>query len=79
MQRCPFSILRQPVAILVTVSLILIKVNNDCFIFYIQKVNRSLSKTDDAIRREITNVLHPLIISQDLFYAVLNRLTSLIP
>ena len=33
-----FTIFRQPVAILVTVSLILIKVTNDRFIFYIQKI-----------------------------------------
>ena len=55
-----FTILTQPVAISVTVSLILIKVTNDRFIFYIQKINRSLAKTDDAIRTEITHVLSVL-------------------
>ena len=33
-----FTILSQPVAILVTASLILVKVTNDRFIFYIQKI-----------------------------------------
>ena len=36
--------LRQPVAIWVTVSLILIKLTNDHFIFYIQKTNIFLAK-----------------------------------
>ena len=41
-----FTILKQPLAIPLTVSPILIKVTNDHFIFYILKINRSLAKTD---------------------------------
>ena len=39
-----FIILRRPVAISVTVYLILIKLTNDSFILYIQKINRALAK-----------------------------------
>ena len=41
-----FTILRQPFAISVTVSLILIKVTNDYFIFYTQKITTEGSLLD---------------------------------
>ena len=47
------TIHKQPIAIQVTVFPILIKVTNGHFIFYIQKINWSLAKTDDVIRTEI--------------------------
>ena len=73
-----FTILRQPVAISVTIFIILIKVTNDRFIFLHSKDKQIFSKTDDAIRTEITPVSHPLIISQDLLYTVLNIQCSFI-
>ena len=47
-----FVILRQPVAISVTVPLILIKLTNDHLIFYIQKINRSLVKQMMRLERK---------------------------
>ena len=66
-----FTILKQPVAISATASLILIKVTNDCFILYNQKINRSLTKTDDAI------ISFGVILSSQLHKVVKKRNQSL--
>ena len=57
-----FTILRQPVAISFTVSLILTKVTNDRFIFYIQKIILLFNKGDllnPENYRPIANLNHP--------------------
>ena len=54
-----FTILNQPVAILVTAFSKLIKVTNDRYLLHL-KDKQIFSFTDDAIRTEITYVQHQI-------------------
>ena len=69
-------ILRQPIAISVTVSLILIKLTNDPFIFYIHKIKRPLAKQMMRFEQKYFNKLE--ITAGHMTFAVLHLVTSFV-